>query len=428
MSDQPRIFISHSTHDKDHRDALRKVAELLGARGFEVLLDWQRLRGGDDWHEEIFHMLNLADSAFIFFTRDALKSDWVKTEAGILSWRATLSRGKQFRLIPVLFGGVTPSELTSKEFAPARAAALQGISSDDPAVIADRLAEQFDKLKRSETPLEQLERQLARLISEVGEADVKQAARAIGVDTDRWPFDEDFHRLLAGEMLRRGLWGAFPALRDNLDRFLKAEDRDRLIESLKPAWVNLSTAGLIPDIARPEGRRAFAVNGGTASVNADFTSVSFICRAFCRTPDNSRSLVVVSGTSGEDLVGHYRRTLRGQLKLIIFNDKDLSDEALRIRLLDRKEMGEPIFAVFLPPPPDGEVIKEVRRRAQAGAGLSAEDEDEFPAVTFFLLTGDDSPSSLGSLFADVEILEPAIGAGEELKAFSKYRAVKSVYP
>ena len=65
-----------------------------------------RLAPGDGWRAKLFAWLDICDAAVILFSEEALASDWVRFEAGILCWRR--ARTGRPLVVPVLLGQVSP--------------------------------------------------------------------------------------------------------------------------------------------------------------------------------------------------------------------------------------------------------------------------------------------------------------------------------
>jgi hypothetical protein len=408
---KPRIFISHSAHEPAARNALDQLVAGLEP-SFKVLFDRGELIAGDEWRDKVFALMQQAHSAIILFSSSALASDWVRTEASVLTWRQTLDRGKSFKVIPVLLDPVKRTDLEDKKFAPLRLTTLQLVRTDDPAQIVREVITGLRHLTVApppETPLEKLERKIAFLLREIKEAELLEAARAMDVDVSEWNESSEYPMLLAGEMLRRGLPSASSALRE-LSDFLGPDNTSTLIELIAPVWVSLHAASHIPRIATREdtAARLISVNGGDEY--PDFTASHFIRRACCRTPSTCWPILPVPNQSGEDEVGYYKRTIRELIKTKVVKVEGAKDSLIQSVLKNRERDQEPIFIVFYPPGPPPEVSAALRT--------------EFPTVTFFVLTGSQSSSGAARLPEGVELLEPKLNPGEEETAFSEYTTAK----
>ena len=106
----PRIFISHSAHEPEARQLLKKIAAGLKKAGFVVLLDRKRLKAGSEWRPEIYTWMGLCHGAVVLLSPSALRPEsWVSTEATILRWRKALD--PRMELVPILLPPVTHREL-----------------------------------------------------------------------------------------------------------------------------------------------------------------------------------------------------------------------------------------------------------------------------------------------------------------------------
>lgn len=124
------IFISHSAKDEDTKKVLEGLSQQLRAKGFDVLLDRERLAAGQEWRSELFSWLKSCHCAVILFSKDAINSSWVLQETTILNWRRSYEQ--EFVIIPVYLN-VKLSELDTDRFAALDLSRLQGIKagSDD---------------------------------------------------------------------------------------------------------------------------------------------------------------------------------------------------------------------------------------------------------------------------------------------------------
>jgi hypothetical protein len=90
---RPRIFLSHSSKDET---LTRDVAGALalgggGHPGFEVLVDYDHLRAGEEWPAQLHAMMAFAHAGVLLLTRAAMnRPHWVLKEAYILTWRQSL--------------------------------------------------------------------------------------------------------------------------------------------------------------------------------------------------------------------------------------------------------------------------------------------------------------------------------------------------
>ena len=402
---KPRIFISHSAHEPEAENVRLALVKCLN-RNFDVKTDKELLTGGQDFRENIFNWINQAHGAVILFSSSALTSPWVKTEASILAWRRVLDKTASFQLVPVLLSPVTRADIEAKEFSPMRLATLQLVRSDDPVKICKDVRAGLQPLLKPalpETPFEGLIRQVAWLLKKVTAAELLSAAYAMSINVSNWTNEEEYPTLLAKEMLEHGLPKAVKGIRE-LDNFLDADATETLIELIAPVWVSLAAASRIPQIASMQDTtlRKLWVNGGDDEY-AEFTAGHFVRRACCRPPQTCWPVLLVPPDSGEDDAGHYKRVIKESLKIRLVRNESASEVVLREVLARKERDKEPIFIAFTPPGPDRDVIAALR--------------DEFPTLTFFILTGYQAQAVPSP---DMQFLQPELKAEDELAAYAEY--------
>jgi hypothetical protein len=87
---EAEVFLSYSHED---REAAQQLAEALAQQGLVVWWD-RTIRAGQDYENEIVRALHNSHCVIVIWTRQSVRSDWVKEEA---SYART-----QGKLIPVL--------------------------------------------------------------------------------------------------------------------------------------------------------------------------------------------------------------------------------------------------------------------------------------------------------------------------------------
>lgn len=97
MHKKPRIFISHSSHDKHFVDEL---ARQIRRFDFEVWYDDWEIAVGDSIVEKVFAGLAASDALLLVLSRASVASRWVKEELDVAVMRR-LSE-KDIRILPVL--------------------------------------------------------------------------------------------------------------------------------------------------------------------------------------------------------------------------------------------------------------------------------------------------------------------------------------
>lgn len=118
------VFISY---DRDDRERIAKLVELLEAQGWSVF--WDRdIPSGESWRSHLVGALERARCVVVLWTDRSIESDWVAEEADFARQRDVL--------VPVLLDPVVPP----LGFRTIQAASLQGWpEAVDAAAIADFL-------------------------------------------------------------------------------------------------------------------------------------------------------------------------------------------------------------------------------------------------------------------------------------------------
>lgn len=118
------VFVSY---DRDDRERIAKLVELLEAQGWSVF--WDRdIPSGESWRSHLLGALERARCVVVLWTDRSIESDWVAEEADFARQRDVL--------VPVLLDPVAPP----LGFRTIQAASLQGWpEAVDAAAIADFL-------------------------------------------------------------------------------------------------------------------------------------------------------------------------------------------------------------------------------------------------------------------------------------------------
>src|SRR5712692_6014007 len=101
------IFLSHSTHDDATVTALRQALE---PHGVSVWADSQRLSAGDDLTARIQEAIIEAQHMMVLVSPRAINAPWVYKEVQ-LAQAVKRARGDGYKVIPVLYDGVTAGAL-----------------------------------------------------------------------------------------------------------------------------------------------------------------------------------------------------------------------------------------------------------------------------------------------------------------------------
>jgi hypothetical protein len=101
MYRQDKIFISYSHKDTDLVLAFKKVHE---ATGFDVLIDIDDLRAGQEWNAELMRMIDRADIFQLFWSENSKTSKYCKQE-----WKHALKRNAEGFIRPVYWHRPMPN-------------------------------------------------------------------------------------------------------------------------------------------------------------------------------------------------------------------------------------------------------------------------------------------------------------------------------
>lgn len=94
QSDRPKVFISHSTYDRDFVE--REIIPTLGAYGIDVWYSRDDIQTAARWERAILQGLKACDWFMIVMSRRAAQSEWVCDE---VSWAMDNRPG---RIVPIL--------------------------------------------------------------------------------------------------------------------------------------------------------------------------------------------------------------------------------------------------------------------------------------------------------------------------------------
>ncbi|MGH8907810.1 MAG: TIR domain-containing protein [Egibacteraceae bacterium] len=122
------VFLSHSSADD-----LERIAERLRREGIQPWLDRWRLRGGDDWQQEISQGLRACGACAVFVGPAGL-GDWAREELRVAHGRAAKDRA--FRLFMVLLPGAPKPDDPSLAFLTSRTWVDLRAGPDDPDAFA----------------------------------------------------------------------------------------------------------------------------------------------------------------------------------------------------------------------------------------------------------------------------------------------------
>src|SRR5581483_3798235 len=246
----PKVFVSHTdSKDVDARKFREKLKRGLERRGFEVLLDEQRLELGDVWRRQLYLWLLGSQAGVIIVSTRALEgtSEWMRFEAAWLralrtSWEVAGGRTPNapvFPVIPVLVPPVEPSDFEKSWLEPMAFDELQS-GTASPALVR-KIADRLEPLLRSQAdaPLRDVQGAIGRWLRNVDVQVLREAGEALGASADAWLPDQAAD-LLGLELLKADLDGVKAAM-----GILAIEIPDRasrLAEILGAGWVDSAAA------------------------------------------------------------------------------------------------------------------------------------------------------------------------------------------
>lgn len=389
---KPRIFISHSAEGDEALEVRGKLKQALQATDqYEILLDVATLKPGDPWRNRINLWLGACDAAIVLLSEKALASHYVTYETSVLAYRSA-AFDTSLLILPVLIGDVTPEKLQASYLSPAQLDEKQLVRGTPDEIVAKVLARLGEVCLCETTPVEKRARKLAHQLRDIPVDILQDAADALQLPL---PLATDKPQLfLALKLLSVGMPLATPALlamHDYIPLADRAERMSTMIELVASSWVDLRCVGRIPGIAKgKEPVRAFGLNA-TRWDAARMYVIS--ARHGDLVPWYDVSCTGIFGEDVEELV----EEIRGTLVKRLMPDGDLLKE---LKALDLT--GQPVIVGLDGNGMDGKVLTRLR--------------EEFPHVTFFLMTGEAPP--LSQAFA--EQLFPPLLEGDEKSFLEQY--------
>jgi hypothetical protein len=279
MARKATIFISHSSKDDSYAGAVRDALEAaLIEAGFDVLLDRTRLDPGDEWRAKLHRWLGTCDGAALLFGPAALRSDWVRKEATILTWRRAFQG--DIRVVPAVFGGVGKSELDEYGLGPAHLDEIQIASltpeqealpseSERAEALAQAIAAGFAGLppRTGDTPMDRWVAQVVGLIQE-NEYLAETAEKLLHVE-DAPAGEGPVQEVMSGGRTLAAQRVAQLILDSDAETIAQAyyeldrgdiRDRTRLVSLITPSWVPTASARAIAAaVGRPAPTRLVAL-------------------------------------------------------------------------------------------------------------------------------------------------------------------------
>ena len=296
----PTVFISHSVRGDAHAsEILKAVMDNLRRKGYEVLVDLEILKPGQQWAPELYLCLARCHAAVILLSPKAMKSMWVRREVNILLWRRSL--GADVEVVPALIEDVTPEAVASTPGLEELAAYQVAVGdSGDADQISQKIISIFADHDPPEdaSPMSKWVKDISVNIEDVKDKSVLgQAARDLNVTEDEiqqkiWNPEKQIchpgaasflaHQFLAPERVDEEAptfpeppeAGPYEAV-ETLAQHLAPHNLRRLSTLIAPTWVSSEAV---------HGLLKTAINSHTlVTLNAKdpATAEQYINRAFC---------------------------------------------------------------------------------------------------------------------------------------------------
>lgn len=409
---RPRIFISYSVKDAQGVKVRKSVTAKLLANGFDVWVDSERVKLGEQFPKQIFAEIFQCHGGVIIFSGSAAESQWVQAEATVLaarSWRD----GEKFPLVLIFVPPEKPEQLLRrKPFEALDLASMHAITDPDSDKELDHMVERFSRLKHShqETPIDALIDVVVRRLPR----DQPVLARAVYASLDEAALQEpgmdvaladpdQSAPLLARSFFHIGLHAFRDALR-HLAAAMTKSDAAAVVDIVVPFWID-------PKAVAPLARAAFGHGRSVPLVNArnDMTVRMYIKRAAAEYPFHW-VVIPVTGAGGEKTASAIISEIRDNFRstdpgLAGFSKAEIDEQIEIAARLD------PVIVV-IPPTVRVEAIKKVRTK--------------YPHCTFFIRSGPKVPPRERYVGLDVVVLQPELTPDIEAEVHALYLACNRI--
>ncbi|MCP4340060.1 MAG: TIR domain-containing protein [Desulfobulbaceae bacterium] len=302
-----RIFISHSCKDVEISDSVpfedeqdlrlrrlkyakivrEEVDRLLGEH-CDVLLDKKLLDPGDSWPIKLLRWLGDCDGAVLLLSEDAIESNWVLQEATVLTWRRRLR--SDFKLIPVMLGGLEFDALDAKGFGPLQVNEIQAASVEGAAqltraealTLAKKIADSFSQLSATEesNDMQVWLQNVAAILRKVDDDQIlAHTCKPLGISEDDWAHFTDREMTVAHYLLRANLEQILTAL-EKIKIALVASSKEAftmLTDILLPMWVDPAAAAALADRPEKGSWHAYAINSSNSNIAMDYAQRAWCC-------------------------------------------------------------------------------------------------------------------------------------------------------
>ena len=402
-----RVFISYSRQDPRSAEIRNALAAALLAepKRFGLLADAFTLEPGDAWRSRINLWVGGCDAAVVLLSREALKSPYVAYENSVLAYRSAITPASLL-ILPVLLDDVGFKALKESFLYPAQLEEKQAIPGGlTTAEIVAKVMDRLSRAQRCDTPtlIERRAERLADLLKGVDDSVLLQAGRKIDLDLEPWSLHADLRVRLALQLLSVGMQAALPALlmvRQYLPLVERKARVETMIDLVASSWVDPRSVARLAERAQaaPAGR-AVGING-----RRTWTAKMYTLSASRDSELGEWPLATCDAVFGEDAV----ETLKEKLRRALMTE-------LKSPNVDELRKDLAAFEDILPQQP----VLVAFHHAGITRAVLAELRNEFPTVTFVVLTGEIAEgASLDD--ATLELLIPRLYTGDEDACFSQY--------
>ncbi|MCL4205480.1 MAG: TIR domain-containing protein [Pirellulaceae bacterium] len=411
---KPRIFLSHSTKTDEAAEFLLAVKDALDA-DYEVKLDRDGLKLGDDWRRTLYAWMDQAHGAVLLLTEAALKSNFVPIEASVLSWRHY--RDPDFAFLPVFVDATDFDALKRRPVL--RALALDvfqiaRVDSDDvPAAITairQALGRFQDKFPHPNTPLERLQFFLRNELeqSRIDSFTLEQIGREVFL----WPEPAPGN---VAAVLSSFAQSLVEAKRDAACEALKRLSDElvvrvaRVLEAVAPTWIEMDRAVPIAETVFSEPARRQLLLDTDERLIIDL----YICRACCRPYPPLCRVIQITSPTRQDTVGDISDQIVAALlpRRPSFSAPDIGQIKRQLDQYDLRHL--PVFLLFPTDfVPDADLIDELRK--------------VFPTLTIFIPTRHVDGDLLAPLRKNATELA-ALPPEEEQSIVADFDALRGVF-
>jgi hypothetical protein len=410
---KPRIFISHSNRDKDALSFLDLISSELNNKGFDVLVDRERLKAGANWRDEIYTWMGLCNGAVILLSEKVFNPDslWVPRETSILLWRRTLD--PNFLIVPVFMDSVSDQHLDTGNFKDLNLREIEAILQDEPDDMVRQISKRLEGLKcEASTPLEELSSQVVSLMGGLDESVIRTAADILNIELGPWDPADDPRRALALRLLQVNLKQSADVLEYLVTHMEHETNANRILSIIAPSWVDLCSARWITHCAQSKDIKPIVVLNASRKTTADM----YIQRASCRTQKAMWPVIILSGVFGEaavsEILSEINQALIQEFRLVEDPFGDNVDKRLKDLLKNRDKQGKPVFLLM--------------RYHSSLKKIMSELHAALPWITLFVLTGDELPDISDFEPTPLRLLEPLLQPGVEEEAQNDYDYAVSV--